>query len=127
MPSVRDAHSDMVYPQAPLDITEFKAKPGQVIAVGDPGTIRCNDVVIGCSSQDMLKHLSANECTNAKGEDRIGRLATHVIAQRSYYPLYPPPKGSTIDMSLMHAAQIQLLQIFLSFPLTLALALRLSI
>jgi DNA polymerase alpha subunit B len=30
VPSVRDAHTDMVYPQPPLDLADFKATPGQV-------------------------------------------------------------------------------------------------
>ncbi|XP_039055588.1 DNA polymerase alpha subunit B-like isoform X2 [Hibiscus syriacus] len=76
IPSVRDAHHDFVFPQ----------------------------VKIGCCTVDILKHLSGEEMSRhsveGKPNDRLSRLATHILSQQSFYPLYPPAEGVPMDFSL---------------------------
>lgn len=33
--------------------------------------------------------------------DRLGRLASHLLQQQSFYPLYPPSKDMCIDHELL--------------------------
>ncbi|CAI5946895.1 unnamed protein product, partial [Closterium sp. NIES-64] len=61
-------------------------------------------VGIACSSTDILRHLSKEEIARvAPGDsatsDRMSRLAAHVIGQRSFYPLFPPPPATCLDLS----------------------------
>ena len=87
--------------QPAVDVADFEAMPGQVLGVSNPATLRCNDIVVGASSHDVLKHLSAAELAvhQPAGADRMARLAAHLPAQASYYPLYPPPLGAALDTS----------------------------
>jgi DNA polymerase alpha subunit B len=84
-----------------VDVADFEALPGQVLGTSNPATLRCNDIVVGASSHDVLKHLSAAELAvnTAAGADRMARLAAHLPAQASYYPLYPAPLGAALDTS----------------------------
>jgi len=105
VPSVRDAHLDMVFPQPTLETHDFEAMPDQVLGVANPSSLMCNEFMIGLSTHDVLKHLSGNEAcvSDVKGDDRLARLANHLVSQRSFYPLYPPPIGAALDTSLSHA------------------------
>lgn len=38
-------------------------------------------------------------CSSA-GDDRLGRLASHLIQQQNFYPLYPPNEDFLVDMNL---------------------------
>lgn len=72
-----------------------------MVGAANPATLRCNDMVVGVSTHDVLKHLSAAELAvgTPAGADRMARLAAHLPAQASYYPLYPPPLGAALDTS----------------------------
>uniref|UniRef100_A0A0D9XY55 DNA polymerase alpha subunit B n=1 Tax=Leersia perrieri TaxID=77586 RepID=A0A0D9XY55_9ORYZ len=94
IPSVRDAHHDVVFPQ--------------ITCLANPSLFSCNEVHFGCCTVDILKHLSGEEISRkpsgGKPGDRIGRLATHILKQQSYYPLYPPAAGVPLDFSLASGA-----------------------
>jgi DNA polymerase alpha subunit B len=66
-------------------------------------------VVIGVTSTDSLFHISAEE-TNANLEpgSRLRRIAQHLLQQRSYYPLFPPPVSmpTHLDSKEMHKWQM---------------------
>jgi hypothetical protein len=106
MPSPSDAHLDSVFPQWPiardLVLNDFAEDSPDVLRritlLPNPATWVCGDLVWGATSVDTLFHLNAEEASRSlPGErpDRVAALATHVLNQRSYYPLYPaaPPEA----------------------------------
>ncbi|KAL5991145.1 hypothetical protein ACLOJK_012051 [Asimina triloba] len=90
MPATRDAHHDFVFPQPAFDLHL-------------PDDLR-HHVIVSCCTDDVLKHLSSEEISripaDGSSRDRMGRLATHVLNQRSFYPLHPPALGFPLDHSL---------------------------
>ncbi|MCO5578485.1 hypothetical protein L7F22_032327 [Adiantum nelumboides] len=102
VPSVRDCHHDFVFPQSPFVVAELKDPEHQVTLLGNPGVFSVNELVIGCCTIDALRHLSSEEASRVPlgaTSDRLARLASHIIGQRSFYPLYPPPAGVPLDLS----------------------------
>lgn len=77
--------------------------------LSNPCTFKINEVVIGVTSTDSLFHISAEE-TNANLEpgSRLRRIAQHLLQQRSYYPLFPPPASmpTNLDLKEMHKWQM---------------------
>ena len=72
-----------------------------VLAVANPGTLSLNEVVLGCSSADWLLGVSSQEVAQgaaAQGDRMVG-LASHLVNQRSYFPMHPPPPGACLDTS----------------------------
>ena len=69
----------------------------------NPAQFKVNDVTFGIVNTDILKHLSKQEISRkapgAKGGSRLVRLASHLISQRKFYPLFPPAKGVNVDYS----------------------------
>ncbi|KAK9825396.1 hypothetical protein WJX81_000373 [Elliptochloris bilobata] len=102
VPSPRDVHHDAVFPAPPLVLPP--CAPINLHALPNPTTFRVNEVVVGVATPDLLKHLAGQEAVKvAQGTgagDRMGALAAHVLGQRSYYPLYPPPPGTLLDAAL---------------------------
>jgi len=74
-------------------------KDPRIYLVSNPSTVKINNFIIGVTSTDALFHLSTEETnTNLPPGSRLTRLAEHLLDQRSYYPLYPPP--SNVNMNL---------------------------
>ena len=77
--------------------------------LSNPCTFKINEVVVGVASVDALFHISAEE-TNANLEpgSRLRRIAQHLLQQRSYYPLFPPPASmpTNLDLKFMEHWQI---------------------
>ncbi|XP_010250838.1 PREDICTED: DNA polymerase alpha subunit B isoform X2 [Nelumbo nucifera] len=124
VPSIRDAHHDFVFPQPPLDI-HFSDLKHQITSFANPGLFDANKVKIGCCSMDILRQLSGEEISrnpaNGLSGDRMGRLACHLVNQRSFYPLYPPAEGVPLDLSLVpEALQIPSVPDILVLPSDLA-------
>ena len=73
----------------------------RVHCVSNPCTLQMNDITIGVTSTDVLFHISSDECNaNLAPGTRLSRIAQHLIQQRSYYPLFPAPKGlNSLDLS----------------------------
>ncbi|KAL9263024.1 DNA polymerase alpha subunit B-like protein [Drosera capensis] len=114
-PSIRDANHDFVFPQPPFSISSADLKSqdrivivlhisAQIISLTNPGVFYANEVRIGCCTVDILKQLSGEEISRypkgGSAGDRVGRLATHIINQHSFYPLYPPAEGVPMDFSI---------------------------
>lgn len=103
VPSIRDVNHDFVFPQPPFDINPPELRD-QIISLTNPGIFEANEVEIGCCTVDVLKQLSGEEVSrNSKDRssgDRLSRLATHIISQRSFYPLYPPAESVPLDFSI---------------------------
>ncbi|CAH8382709.1 unnamed protein product [Eruca vesicaria subsp. sativa] len=102
VPSIRDANHDCIFPQPPFDI-HIPDLEHQITSLSNPGTFEANQVKVGCCTVDVLKHLSVEEISrNPSGvpTDRMARLASHLLRQRSFYPLYPPPESLPYDSSI---------------------------
>ena len=78
---------------------------GRVLCVGNPGCFCVNELVVAVTATDVLMHLSADELYEKRakpslGEEkelpRVARLASHLLQQRSFYPLHPPPPSSFV-------------------------------
>ncbi|GBG78101.1 hypothetical protein CBR_g26038 [Chara braunii] len=103
VPSTRDAHHDVVFPQPPFSSDDFEDPDRQITFLSNPGIVVCDDVTIGIGTHDILRHLSGEEASRIREgdtSDRMARLATHIIGQRSFYPLFPPALGSVMDMTM---------------------------
>ena len=96
VPTPRDVHHDPIFPQGPMpDNTE------DITHLPNPCTFKCNDVVLGCSSVDWLMSCTKEEISRAsKPADRLPALASHILNQRSYFPMFPPPTSVPLDTSL---------------------------
>ncbi|XP_039798730.1 DNA polymerase alpha subunit B-like isoform X2 [Panicum virgatum] len=111
IPSIRDAHHDFVFPQ--------------ISSLANPSFFSSNQIHFGCCTVDILKQISGEEIShkppNGKPGDRIGGLATHILKQQSYYPLYPPAAGVPLNFSLAkEALEISLTPDVLLLPSDLA-------
>ncbi|GKY94280.1 DNA polymerase alpha subunit B [Mayamaea pseudoterrestris] len=134
VPSLEDATTDWVYPQAPfadrvkggkllkmsgaedidvgslglhrIDSAGNGAAKGssRVHCVSNPCTLQINEVVIGVTSTDVLFHLSKEETGNVGGKLRLPRIAQHMLQQRSYYPLFPGSEFAN-NLDLKHMVQ----------------------
>lgn len=125
VPSTRDANHDFVFPQPAFDVNTSADLKHQITFLANPGVFSANEVRVGGCSVDILKQLSSEEISRipvgGSSTDRMGRLATHVLSQRSFYPLYPPSVGVPLDLSLApEALQITSIPNILTLPSDLA-------
>jgi len=97
IPSARDLHHAFVYPQPP-----FPSEQNQLVkSFWDPSLLSIGGVVVGVTSTDILFHLGAEEISFPPGSsDRLARLCSHILAQRSFYPLQPASEDVNMDYSL---------------------------
>ncbi|VVB14842.1 unnamed protein product [Arabis nemorensis] len=119
VPSIRDANHDFIFPQPPFYI-HMPDPERQITSLSNPGTFEANQVKVDCCTVDVLKQLSGEEFSkNPSGvpTDRMSRLASHLLRQRSFYPLYPPPESLPYDSSLApQALQISSIPDILLLP-----------
>ncbi|XP_063222160.1 DNA polymerase alpha subunit B isoform X2 [Bacillus rossius redtenbacheri] len=98
VPSPRDAHHHAVYPCPPYSLRRQYAG---VHLASDPCVLDVQGVVVAATSVDTLLHLGKEEISMpAQSGDRLGRLASHVLAQQSFYPLYPSDESLSVDAEL---------------------------
>jgi len=75
----------------------------RVHLVSNPSTIQVNEVVLGITSTDTLMHINTDETSaNLAPGSRLGRIAQHLLQQRSYYPLFPPSPQVNLDLKRMN-------------------------
>ena len=92
-PSTRDVHHKFIYPTP-----AFKIESPRIMSVPDPCILNIDGVTLGMTSTDVLFHMGKDEiCFPPRSGDRIRRLATHLLQQQSFYPLYPPSEEMNID------------------------------
>ncbi|KAL1788250.1 DNA polymerase alpha subunit B [Sigmodon hispidus] len=99
VPSLRDVHHEPVYPQPPFTFPELpREDKKRVQFVSEPCSLSINGVMFALTSTDLLFHIGAEEICSSSGTlDRFSRILKHILTQRSYYPLYPPPEDMAID------------------------------
>ncbi|CAA7403223.1 unnamed protein product [Spirodela intermedia] len=121
LPATRDANHDYVYPQPAFEIFPHEEIKNQIVCLANPSMFGANEVTVGCNTVDILKQLSSEEISvmspDVSSGDRLGRLAGHVLSQRSFYPLYPPSVDVPLDLSLApEALEISLTPDILLMP-----------
>lgn len=124
VPSTRDVMHFPVFPQPPMG--KFKDLEDQVLCLANPSAVKVRGcgLVVGCCSQDVLKHLAATEISRAgdmAGQtDRMSRLCSSIAGQASYYPLFPTARGCCFDASLGGALNMPATPDILVLPSDLA-------
>ncbi|KAM4845929.1 DNA polymerase alpha subunit B isoform 2-T2 [Thomomys bottae] len=105
VPSLRDVHHDPVYPQPPFSYSDLSREDKKRVQfVSEPCSLSINGVIFGLTSTDLLFHMGAEEISCSAGaSDRFSRILKHILTQRSYYPLYPPPEDMPIDYEHLYA------------------------
>lgn len=117
MPSVKDVHHDVAFPQQPLDVSE----DANTESLPNPATIRYAGTVLSCSSIDWLMSSTKEEISKSVSPvDRLSTLAAHIVQQKSYYPMYPPSGNIALDVSTPDALDIAAVPEILVTPSDLA-------
>uniref|UniRef100_A0A8C8DXK6 DNA polymerase alpha subunit B n=1 Tax=Oryzias sinensis TaxID=183150 RepID=A0A8C8DXK6_9TELE len=115
VPSQRDVHHPLIYPQPPFTLRVFILQ--RITLVPDPCTLLIDGVTFGLTSTDILFHMGAEEISKGSGSDRFSRILKHMLVQRSYYPLYPPAEEVNMDYEKFQSfAQIPLIPDVLIVP-----------
>ncbi|ETN83590.1 DNA polymerase epsilon subunit B [Necator americanus] len=101
----RDVCCDPVFPTPPLKICSDASKRmgKRLHSLPEPCVVRINGVEIALTSSEVIAHLSKNEWHRSEDQenrDRIARLASHTINQRSLYPLSPPSLPTSMEECL---------------------------
>ncbi|CAH0551256.1 unnamed protein product [Brassicogethes aeneus] len=102
MCSAKDAHHHPVYPTPAYKINKDYHK---LTLVSDPCMVNINGLIIGGTTPDILFDISNSELyqdkTLSTPVDRLARLASHLLNQQSFYPLYPPNSEMNVDHELL--------------------------
>lgn len=73
----------------------------RVHCLSNPCTFKINELVFGVTSTDVMFHINSQETnSNLLAGSRLRRIAQHMLQQRSYYPLFPPPFSSPTNLDL---------------------------
>jgi len=123
VPSLNDAFHETVFPQPPMgNRTKVKSElfteqlgelslphadkgklTHRVHVMPNPCMFKINEVTFGCCSHDSLFALSSDEIAHNAGGDRIARLAKHFIRQQSFFPMFPVPQNSQVQLDFRQA------------------------
>ena len=117
VPSLHDLNSIPTYPQIPFELNinelhqDVQEDMSKLYFISNPSIIQINDITIAFNNIDVLKSLTKNELainrTKEKSENRIIRLATHLLQQQSLYPVLAPKlDGITINYKQYHHYQL---------------------
>nr|CDJ89005.1 DNA polymerase alpha and DNA polymerase alpha epsilon domain containing protein [Haemonchus contortus] len=98
----RDACCQPIFPTPPfLFSSDVCKKMGKRLhCVSDPCIARLNGIEVAFTSSEVIMHLSKTEWHSSpeqENRDRITRLNSHILEQRSLYPLLPPAIPSSIE------------------------------
>ncbi|KIY67728.1 DNA polymerase alpha, subunit B, partial [Cylindrobasidium torrendii FP15055 ss-10] len=122
IPSIRDLiGGHAVYPQAEFDSNVTSGDP-RIHLLPNPATFSLNGVQFGATSVDVVHHLRTQE-VSIKGEetevldsglpsdtDGMANTCRHLLQQRSFYPIYPPPieESDRVNLDVGHSADLEM-------------------
>jgi len=113
MPSTRDAHHAPVFPQTPLTTGALPPHVRPYIhLVPNPAAISVSGITVASSSLDVLmllgqQELASKPAPDGARPDRLSRLASHVLKQRLYLPLFPAPSDERNPMPVDVVSNLQ--------------------
>lgn len=97
-PSLNDITQEPIYPVHPITVsTQFLKQNSFFHFTHEPSTIKINNIEFAITSTDIIKDLTTSSVSKTQSSDRITRNFAHLLRQRSFYPIYPPPDHIPID------------------------------
>lgn len=92
----KDATVIPIFPTAPFEISRNckKSLSENILFGADPSQISIAGVQFALTNSEIMQVMGREEIhrsPTAENEDRMARIASHLVRQRSLYPLYPPP------------------------------------
>lgn len=126
LPSVNDFTKEFCLPQPSFSLTEELAtliKPRNVYLFQNPSVFNVPNIErsIAVVSDDVVTDLSMKEYvvgkskTNLTDEGKLIRIATHILENRSFYPMFPPMTVS-VDYTKQEALKLPVLPDILIVP-----------
>lgn len=112
VPSTRDLQHLSVFPQPAME----GPKPEGLLYLSNPSTFSCRGVTFGIVTTDVLRHILGNEVWKGSAGDRIAAAASHVLAQQSYYPLFPPARHTALETMMGDNLKLSTTPDVLLFP-----------
>lgn len=124
VPSLLDAHHECVYPQPPfgsrnkeqrikvpwqeeeigflnIDNSEDSDPAKRVHLMPNPCMFRVNEVLFGCTTNDILFNLTQDKVMEKVGSP-IERNIGHLLQQHSFSPQFPAPPSALAQQDLRH-------------------------
>ncbi|XP_061721903.1 DNA polymerase alpha subunit B [Cydia pomonella] len=95
--SHKDAFHLNIFPTPPYST---RRKHPHVHFVPDPCTLNIGGIIVGATSADVLMQISQEEISLGMGGDKLARMASHVVWQQCYSPLFPAPPAQPTDAAL---------------------------
>ncbi|KAF8544814.1 DNA polymerase alpha subunit B N-terminal-domain-containing protein [Trichophaea hybrida] len=101
IPSLRDAVSNHCsFPQEQLK-RKHLGLPSNVKCLPNPIMFSINELVFAITTNDILFHMQREEITRKPTTTNPpARLSSHLLTQRSFYPLFPPPPRENLPPGL---------------------------
>ena len=104
IPHINDAASrHPCFPQEAL-VRANTGLPKAVKLLPNPALFSLDELSLGISSNDVLRHLTMSEISrNPAEKNGLARQAAHILQQRRFYPLFPGPaleNGSSANLDM---------------------------
>ncbi|CAF0800297.1 unnamed protein product [Brachionus calyciflorus] len=97
-PSVNDVTQEQIYPVNPFSVTnQFLKNYDNFHFTQEPNMIKINGVQFALTSTDVIKDLTSMAVSKTTSSDKLSRNFVHMLKQKSFYPIYPPPDHICID------------------------------
>ncbi|RNA22668.1 DNA polymerase alpha subunit B [Brachionus plicatilis] len=97
-PSVNDVTQEQIYPVNPFVPTaHFQKTYKNFHFLQEPNMIKINGIQFAITSTDVIKDLTSMAVSKTQSSDKLARNFVHMLRQKSFYPIYPPPDHVCID------------------------------
>jgi len=104
-PSTKDVTHHAAYPQPPIpcSVLDLVKNHEGIIMAPNPCIVKINGISIGINTADTIMHLAQDDVAKVDRTvpkvARIQRLAAHILHQKNFYPIFPPGKGSQLEIT----------------------------
>lgn len=111
LPALEDVHHTFVCPQPPFSLSDEFGEHQNITLLGNPGVVELSSgngkykTTVGITSLPSLLDMSA-DCLCCNKGDRFSAIASAMLRQRSFYPIFPATEKVPLDASLLDGVQI---------------------
>ena len=113
LPALRDVHHVPVFPQPKFGANiHSKGVRKHLHLLPNPASFEAGGYTFACSSLDTMMLLTQQELSRMapvqpgqKGPERLGRLASHMVRQRQFLPLFPASADGSIPVDVSACLQ----------------------